>query len=161
MDAEEGHGWTFDFACRVSQEYRRFLVLCLQCHQDPIVPSTLVDDFWHLHILDTQKYTEDCQHCFGSMLHHFPYFGMRGVKDADNLREAWLKTLDLYQSTFGTAAPNHLWPHSNRCPNCGRRCNGVKDGSHDAFDSRRPRLADLGLSYEKDAGLSLVGGKVK
>lgn len=161
MDAEEGHGWTLDFASRVSREYRRFLVLCLEHPQDPIVPSSLVDDFWHLHILDTQKYGEDCQHCFGSMLHHFPYFGMRGEKDAANLRESWLKTLALYQSTFGTAAPAHLWPHSNRCPNCGRRCRGVQDANsaHDVFDSRRPKLADLGLIHGKGAGLSLVGAK--
>ena len=161
MDAEEGHGWTFDFACRVAQEYRRFLVLCLEHPSDPIVPSSLVDDFWHLHILDTQKYIEDCQHCFGSMLHHFPYFGMRGEKDAANLREAWLETLALYQSTFGMAAPEHLWPHSNRCPNCGRRCRDVQDANSTdgVFDSQRPRLADLGLSYGKGAGLSLVGVK--
>ncbi len=154
MDPEEGHGWTLDFACRVAQEYRRFLVLCLEHPSDPIVPSSLVDDFWHLHILDTQKYIEDCHHCFGSMLHHFPYFGMRGDQDAANLRKAWLKTLALYQSTFGTAAPEHLWPHSNRCPNCGRRCRGP---AHGIFDSKRPRLADLGLSHGKGAGLSLVG----
>ena len=157
MDAEEGHGWTLDFACRVSQEYRRFLVLCLEHPQDPIVPSSLIDDFWHLHILDTQKYTEDCQYCFGSILHHFPYFGMRGDKDAANLREAWLKTLALYQSTFGTVAPEHLWPHSNRCPNCGRRCrrlNGLDPV--DAFDSRRPKLADLGLSHTGGTTRTLV-----
>lgn len=159
MDAEEGHGWTLDFASRVSLEYRRFLVLCLEHPQDPIVPSSLVDDLWHLHILDTQKYGEDCQHCFGSMLHHFPYFGMRGEKDATNLREAWLKTLALYQSTFGAAAPAHLWPHSNRCPNCGKRCRGVEDANsaHDVFDDRRPRLADLGVSPGEGVGRSLVG----
>lgn len=161
MDAEEGHGWTFDFACRVAQEYRRFLVLCLEHPSDPIVPSSLVDDFWHLHILDTQKYIDDCQQCFGSMLHHFPYFGMRGKKDAANLREAWLKTLALYQSTFGMAAPEHLWPHSNRCPNCGRRCRDVQDANSadGVFDGQRPRLADLELSHGKGAGLSLVGVK--
>ena len=161
MDAEEGHGWTLDFASRVAREYRRFLVLCLVYPQDPIVPSSLVDDFWHLHILDTQKYSEDCQHCFGAMLHHFPYFGMRGEKDASNLREAWLKTLALYQSTFGAAAPAHLWPHSNRCPNCGRRCRGVEDANstHDAFDDRRPRLADLEVSRGEGAGRDLVGVK--
>ena len=158
MDAEEGHGWTLDFARRVAREYRRFLVLCLVYPQDPVVPSSLVDDFWHLHILDTQKYGEDCQHCFGSMLHHFPYFGMRGEKDASNLREAWLKTLALYQSTFGAAAPAHLWPHSNSCPNCGRRCRGVEDANstHDVFDDRRPRLADLEMGHGEGAGRDLV-----
>ena len=148
MDTEEGHGWALDFACRVSREYRRFLILCLENPDDPVVPSTLVDDFWHLHILDTQKYAEDCDRCFGEMLHHFPYFGMRGDDDAANLRKAWLKTLSLYQSTFGEAAPAKLWPHSNRCPNCGRRCNSVHgQGSESLFDERRPGLAGLQLDH--------------
>ena len=143
MDTEEGHGWVVDFACQVSREYRRFLILCLENPDDPVVPSSLVDDFWHLHILDTQKYAEDCDYCFGEILHHFPYFGMRGDDDARNLRKAWLKTLSLYQSTFGEAAPANLWPHSNRCPNCGRRCNSVRDqGLGGVFDDRRPSLAD-------------------
>lgn len=97
MDSEEGYGWPFAFADRVSKEYRRFLILCLEHRQDNkylIVPSKPVDKFWHLHILDTRKYIEDCQYCFGSMLHHFPYFGMRGDQDAANLcgrhgREHW------------------------------------------------------------------------
>ena len=159
IDTEEGHGWTLDFACRVSQEYRRFLVLCLENPDDPVVPSSLVDDFWHLHILDTQKYAEDCDHCFGEMLHHFPYFGMRGDADAANLRKAWLKTLALYQSTFGEAAPAKLWPHSNRCPNCGRRCLRVRDQEFDSvFDDRRPSLADLrpGPAF---AGAALVAAE--
>lgn len=148
MDAEEGHGWTLGFASRVAAEYRRFLVLCLEHPDEPIVPSSFVDDFWHLHILDTQKYMEDCDQYLGYMLHHFPYFGMRGEEDAHNLRQAWEKTLAFYGATFGAEAPPDLWPKSNRCPNCGRR---RRKGDNEAidepvFDERRPRLADIGLS---------------
>ena len=148
MDMEEGHGWSFGLACRVAEEYRKFLVLCLEHPDEPVVPSNLVDDFWHLHILDTQKYMEDCHQYLGYLLHHFPYFGMRGEEDARNLRQAWEQTLTFYESTFGESAPSDLWPRSNRCPNCGRRCKrGDKVLENQAvFDERRPRLADMGLS---------------
>ncbi len=148
MDADEGHGWSFGFAGRVAQEYRKFLVLCFENPDVPVVPSSYVDDFWHLHILDTQKYMEDCEQFLGYMLHHFPYFGMRGEEDAHNLRVAWENTLALYESTFDASAPSDLWPKSNRCPNCGRRCRKGDNGliKQPFFDERRPRLADAGLS---------------
>ena len=148
MDMEEGHGWSLGFACRVADEYRKFLVLCLKHPDEPVVPSSFIDDFWHLHILDTQKYMEDCDQYLGYMLHHFPYFGMRGEEDARNLRRAWENTLALYEAAFGKAAPSDLWPKSNRCPNCGRRCRkGDEDLTHQpVFDERRPTLADMGLS---------------
>ena len=147
MDAEEGRGWSFSFACRVAEEYRKFLCLCLENPDEPIVPSGLVDDFWHLHILDTQKYMDDCHQYLGYLLHHFPYFGMRGEEDARNLQRAWEKTLVIYKSTFGSKPPPDLWPKSNRCPNCGRRCKRGEQGlpGQPVFDERRPRLADLGL----------------
>lgn len=115
VDAEQRNGWTVDFTRRVAEEYRRFLVLCLERQQDKrylIVPSKQVDTFWHLHILDTRKYIEDCQRCFGSVLHHFPYFGMRGDQDADTLQEAYGQTLVLYWWAFARAAPADIWPGS-------------------------------------------------
>ena len=142
MDGEEGHGWDFDFAKRVSEEYRKFLILCLESDDEAVVPSSFVDDFWHLHILDTQKYLEDCDRYLGYLLHHFPYFGMRGEKDAENLRMSWEATLSLYESVFGDPAPADLWPKSTRCPNCGRR----RVGEGGVFDESRPKLSDMGLS---------------
>jgi len=139
MDKEEGHGWSFDFACRVAAEYQRFLTLCRSNPDIGVVPSAVVDDFWHLHILDTQKYAEDCDRFFGYFLHHFPYFGMRDAQDARNLKAAWELSLALYEAEFGEKPPADLWPKSRRCPNCGRRA-GV------GFDSRRPSFADMGLS---------------
>ena len=148
MDTDDGYGWSIGFASRVAKEYRKFLVLCTEHPDEPIVPSSFVDDFWHLHILDTQKYMEDCHQYLGYMLHHFPYFGMRSEADARNLRRAWEKTLAFYESTFAEAAPSDIWPKSNRCPNCGRRCRrGDKWLNNQiVFDDRRPRLADMGLS---------------
>ncbi len=139
MDSEEGRGWDFPLTRRIAAEYRRFWILCLENPEEAVVPSNLVDDFWHLHILDTQKYAEDCAQFLGFFLHHFPYFGMRGEKDAQNLADSWARTKLLYKQTFGESPPPDLWPHANRCPRCGRRVN-----NEIAMESR-PVLADLGL----------------
>ena len=139
IDSEEGLGWSFDFACQVADEYRKFLDLALTDEAGgAIVPSSLVDDFWHLHILDTQKYADDCERFLGFFLHHFPYFGMRGEEDAENLQVAWRRTLARYESAFGYSPPSALWPKSNRCPKCGRRSPFARE--------HRPSFQDAGLA---------------
>jgi hypothetical protein len=139
MDSDEGYGWSLEFTKAVAAEYRRYLVLCFENPDTPVVPSNFVDDFWHLHILDTEKYHDDCEEYLGHFLHHFPYFGMRGPEDAANLTRTWFETRDLYTRRFGPL-PEEYWPISNRCPNCGQRC---KSKRADVFIDARPRLADL------------------
>ncbi len=134
MDKEEGFGWTLEFTKRVAAEYKRFLTLCLENPDFPMVPSTFVDNFWHYHILDTQNYQEDCENIFGYFLHHFPYFGMRGEQDAENLKQAWQDSCSLYENRFGSI-DKEIWSASNRCPNCGRR-----QVTHHHFREERPRL---------------------
>ena len=137
MDSEEGYGWDFDKACSIAKEYKKFLTLCLVHENEPIVPSNMVDDFWHLHILDTQKYHDDCINFLGGYLHHFPYFGMRSENDAENLTQAWDKTKILYADFFGERPSPVLWPKSNRCPNCARRNNNYAT-------EKRPSFAEYG-----------------
>ncbi|ULJ60948.1 glycine-rich domain-containing protein [Wielerella bovis] len=134
MDKEEGFGWTLEITQTIAEEYRKYLTLCLENPDAAIVPSSMVDDFWHLHILDTQKYAEDCQNVFGYFLHHFPYFGMRGTEDANNLRKAWNDSCKKYEQRFGKANET-FWQNSARCPNCGRKC------KNNANNEMRPRLA--------------------
>ncbi|MEY3220933.1 MAG: hypothetical protein RIT27_2290 [Pseudomonadota bacterium] len=136
MDSEEGLGWSLEFTKQVSDEYKKFLILCRENPSVAIVPSSFVDDFWHFHILDTQKYQEDCEQMFGYFLHHFPYFGMRGEEDKNSLKKAWTETCQIYRDRFGDL-PSDLWLSSNRCPNCGRRCKSDKNYSME----ERPRLA--------------------
>lgn len=142
MDPEEGYGWTLEFTLAVAEEYRRYLTLCVENPDLPVVPSNYVDDFWHLHILDTEKYLDDCETFLGYFLHHFPYFGMRGPEDAANLTAAWMQTRELYVRRFGPI-PEEYWPLSNRCPNCGKRCASKRD---EMSSDVRPRLADLALA---------------
>jgi len=136
MDKEEGLGWSLDFTRKVAAEYRKYLILCKENPDFPMVPSVFVDDFWHFHILDTLKYQDDCEKALGYFLHHFPYFGMRNKEDANNLKKAWEESRNLYESRFGKI-DEEIWPKSRRCPNCGRRCKRVD--SYAVWD--RPRLA--------------------
>ena len=69
----EGKGWSMEQTSQAIVNYKRFL---LEHYLEPdtdLRPSKLVDQVWHVHILDTQKYLEDCNWLFGYLVHHFPY----------------------------------------------------------------------------------------
>jgi hypothetical protein len=64
-----------------SLQYKRFLFMIQQLesiHQKSgalgpkpsLSPSEQIDEFWHMHILDTKKYHEDSIKLFGAYLHH-------------------------------------------------------------------------------------------
>lgn len=106
MDAEEGQGWSREYADRMELAYRRFLALMVRFPNETIAPGKDVDKFWHGHILDTIKYAEDCGRTFGYFLHHFPYFGMRGEQDAKNLAAAGDRMNELYEREFGEKSPS-------------------------------------------------------
>ncbi|MBD2018613.1 hypothetical protein H6F43_00245, partial [Leptolyngbya sp. FACHB-36] len=59
-------------------------------------PTWEIDQVWHCHILDTDKYAKDCDTLFGQFIHHFPYFGVRGEND----RQAWYRAYALTQVLF-------------------------------------------------------------
>src|SRR5690348_6082207 len=63
---------------RAETGYRQFLKLIAKYPDAPVVPSQAVDEFWHMHILDTQRYGVDCERIFGYMVHHDPYLGIDG-----------------------------------------------------------------------------------
>ena len=99
-ETEEGESWTFEQCESAEIEYKRFLQLCLK-YGISIVPNKIMDTVWHYHILDTRAYSNDCQNIFGNILHHFPYFGMGGEQDAENLVTEFHSTKDKYLTTFG------------------------------------------------------------
>ena len=105
MAAEDGQGWTREYAERMEVAYKRFLTLLVTHPEITVAPSKEIDKFWHAHILDTMKYAEDCQQVFGYFLHHFPYFGLRGADDAAQLAQAGQDMERLYQEEFGEAMP--------------------------------------------------------
>ena len=90
-DPEEGKGFTPQRLAQAEMDYRRFLHLHLLYPGLEIVPTKLIDEVWHQHILDTRAYAKDCQELFGEFLHHYPYFGMHGADDQANLQRCYSK----------------------------------------------------------------------
>ena len=99
-DAEEGENWNYEQCDSAEVEYKRYLHLCMK-HGKGIVPDKIMDTVWHYHILDTRAYAQDCENIFGTFLHHFPYFGMGGKEDENNLKNSFLKTKERYSIAFG------------------------------------------------------------
>lgn len=116
----EEHNWSVDTCIEVEDLYRKFLALTIRYPERKLCPNGPVDEFWHAHILDTQKYAADCEQLFGEMLHHYPYFGMRGAEDKANLDLAFADTVDLFIRHFGvdpTVGDAHARSCSpQRCP---------------------------------------------
>jgi hypothetical protein len=124
QDPEEGEGWSVELCNEAEKEYKRFLALKRRYPEKEIVPNGPVDKFWHQHILDTEKYAEDCKQLFGFFLHHYPYFGMNGEKDAQNLNDAFEETKSLYKKHFS----EDYIGFAKRCkaPKCRTQCKPMK-----------------------------------
>lgn len=101
LDPKEGIGLTVAELDQAESEYRRFLALHHFYPHEPLVPSRLVDQIWHAHILDTQRYSEDCIRLFGHMLHHDPYMGIDGDASARELDALFERTRATYERHFG------------------------------------------------------------
>lgn len=95
-------GWSPEYQEEVEDLYRRFLALNIAYTDRKICPTGPIDEFWHAHILDTRAYERDCDYLFGSYLHHFPYFGMRGPDDYAALQTAFDDSRALFIRHFGT-----------------------------------------------------------
>ena len=100
-DPIEGKGWPSELLDLVQREYERFLALTYAYPERTVVPSLMVDAFWHQHILDTRAYALESEMVFGRFLHHFPYLGMRGEEDKRRLLESRSVTERLYAMHFG------------------------------------------------------------
>lgn len=78
-------------AKKIEEEYKQFLYV-IAVSDTPIVPHNQdIDDFWHEHILHTQKYEQDCITVFGKFIHHNP---------TENNQEAVKKTKKAYKKAF-------------------------------------------------------------
>jgi hypothetical protein len=102
-------GWDLDAVDRAEFYYRCFLQANLDQPRKRLAPTREIDRFWHHHILDTQKYMEDCQEVFGSYLHHFPYSGLRNQQD--DVEQSRRSTLS--KTIFESIAENERNAHRN------------------------------------------------
>jgi hypothetical protein len=112
MVSEDADKWTFDQCELAEREYKRFLTLIKVNTKLEIGPTKLMDKFWHQHILDTVAYQKDCLKIFGYFLHHFPYFGIYGKEDRENLSSSFEKTKKMYLDYFNEEIVS---PEASRC----------------------------------------------
>jgi hypothetical protein len=106
------YGWDKDKVLATEAFYRKWLVLHKVYDQDIVLaPNKQLDDYWHFHILDTQKYMKDCDYVFGSYLHHYPYFGIGDAEAKKDLDVAFQLSRDLFMKHFG----HDLIGNANRC----------------------------------------------
>jgi len=81
--------------------YKEWLVLQVLYEDLSFAPSELVDEFWHIHILDTRKYMNDCNLIKGEFIHHYPYFGLTDQENEAVLESGFQLTKKLYLHHFG------------------------------------------------------------
>lgn len=117
---DEGEGWTQEQCEDAEVEYKRFLHLNKKYLKAAIVPTNVIDTMWHYHILDTRSYHIDSEKVFGGYFHHFPYFGLRGEQDNQNLVNAFEKTKELYEKEFHE--PMLKGQHRDCWHDCQGRC---------------------------------------
>ena len=99
--SDEGFGWSSDEADRAEARYKRWLFLRRKYDGELMPPTQVIDAFWHAHILDTMAYHRDTAAIFGRYLHHYPYFGMRGEDDYNDLVNAFDNTKRRYLEEYG------------------------------------------------------------
>jgi len=148
MDEDEGQGWTEDYADYAERRYRHYLCMIHLNPDGPCVPTKDIDLFWHQHILDTRAYAVDCEKLFGEFLHHYPYFGMRGEEDAQNLEDTFEETKILYAQLFGedycTEFKGKEISDSASCHKCSgsvkcHKCTSAPPGSPDTIQCHKCR----------------------
>lgn len=93
-------GWPLEKADHVEKHYKAFLFACAAQPEYIAIPSKEVDDFWHVHILDTHKYHADCDAILGRYLHHYPYVGLFSDDDPV-LTENYARTRATIIQAFG------------------------------------------------------------
>lgn len=108
---EENH-WSTRTGQDVLAEYKRFLYLA-QVSPNPVTPSVLIDEAWHLHLIHTHSYWQDlCGKVLDRPLHHTPTEG--GPVETAKFNDWYQRTIELYRQEFGTEPPPLIWPQGKR-----------------------------------------------
>jgi hypothetical protein len=103
----DDQGWEQLFALRVLEEYRKFMFL-IMVTDHMCVPSKIVDEAWHLHLIYTRSYWYGlCKGVLGREVHHSPSKG--GKAEEDKFAGLYERTLDSYEKYFGATPPADIW----------------------------------------------------
>jgi len=94
----------FDRWDDLMSEYCLFMKLKMMSPNIDFAPSTLIDKFWHAHILSTVQYLSFCERCnSGTFIHHDPT-----MKSGQKRYEL---TIEYYEKQFGAKPKDKdIWP---------------------------------------------------
>ena len=121
-DSKKGCGWTLEQAFRAIGRYKTFLFISYLYPQTLLVPTPEIDRVWHVHILHTRQYRQDCQMLFGRFIDHEPDGEGSGIADQPSLNTDFIPPPALLVQYFGEVAladalleqPNRIEPAQNQ-----------------------------------------------
>ena len=105
LKKEQTHkNWSPELFDIALTEYKRYLMLKVLHPEKSFAPTSLMDEIWHLHILDTKAYMRDCKSIFGKYLHHAPSFGQYNSEEQNSRQINSRRNLEeLYPEHFSQA----------------------------------------------------------
>ena len=114
----ESKEWSSEKADRAVNDYKKYMALMKAMDGYQLVPNEEIDEIWHMHILDTRQYMQDCNELFGEYMHHYPYFGMLGEEN----KTQWLETQTLSENVWEQLFGNKLYSSTNVGQKCPQVC---------------------------------------
>lgn len=133
------NGWPIDQVNEVEKQYKGFLHICKNYTNLDVMPTKNIDEFWHTHILDTEKYMDDCDNIFGHYLHHYPYAGMTGPEDEARANKVFEITKAIFSEDLGidfalsaaaTCQRNSCGNTHCQASNCNNRSDEIPSVNH-------------------------------
>ena len=102
------------------EQYKKFLSLNRKYPDSVLVPTGEIDSVWHVHILDTKNYADDCNMLFGKFLNHEPYFGPYSKESQEDMARWFEETSIFWQIEYGEVLQK---PVSLKC--CDNDCRTI------------------------------------
>lgn len=98
-------------ANQVSDEMKKFLVMCSLDDSKGHVLTGEVDEMWHTFITFTRRYEDFCNQVNdGKLIHHVPAEDLHNYFTADKPANTYENTLDRYAKLFGKQPDPSIWP---------------------------------------------------
>ncbi|MBY0310176.1 hypothetical protein K2Q16_03475 [Patescibacteria group bacterium] len=72
--------------------------------------SSIVDTYWHTHVLDTRGWRDFCQRVYGRMMHHVP-LDPDNYPDFARVRALYIETRTMLTDHFGEQVSDRAYPH--------------------------------------------------
>jgi len=110
--------WSESRALQAVEDYKRYLSITKTLNGYQLVPNGDLDEVWHLHLLDTRRYVDDCYSLFGGFLHHYPYYGMI---DQEN-KQDWLDNQEFSSDLWNKLFSETLYSESSEAMKCPQAC---------------------------------------